>query len=207
VVRLTESGIVVFRAKAMVGSGGRSSKQLRRDRGATLVEAAVVFPLLFLVLLALVEFGMAFKDSLSIGHGAREAARAGATFGNDPYANILVLREIEDVMDPVGIADGLRVRIYDAEAGGLSDEYVFQDGYAFGCDWFPCPDPDAGSFYAPPNWLPTTRDVEIPDTDLLGVRVTFTHRWLTKLFATSSDFTKEVEFQIEPQVFEVGFEP
>ena len=180
----------------------RSNRAVRRERGATIVEAAIVLPLLFLVLFALVEFGMAFKNTLSIGHGAREAARAGATFGNDAHANILVLREIAEVLNPVGIADGLRVWIYDPEPGGLSDDYVFQDGYASGCDWFPCPDPD-NSLYAAPTWLPSTRDVAVPDTDLLGVRITFTHRWITRLFATTSDFSKEVEFRIEPQVFEV----
>ena len=87
-----------------------------------------MFPLLFLVIFALVEFGWAFKDSLSVGHGAREAARAGATFGIDPHANLLVLREIEEVMDPVGIADGLLVRIYNPEVGGVGDDYVFQEG-------------------------------------------------------------------------------
>ena len=86
----------------------------------------MVFPLLFLVLFALVEFGWAFKDSLSIGHGAREAARAGATFGNDPFANFLVLQEIEDVVDPVGIADGLRVRVYNPVTG-VGDNYVFHE--------------------------------------------------------------------------------
>ena len=135
----------------MVGSGGRSSKQLRRDRGTTIVEAAVVLPLLFLVLFALVEFGWAFKDSLSVGHGAREAARAGATFGNDPHANFLVLQEIEEVMDPVGIADGLRVRIYNPVTGA-GDNYVFQDGYRLRVRLGPCPDPDAGSLLRVPTW-------------------------------------------------------
>ena len=201
VVRLTESGIVVSRAKARNVLRGRSNRLVRRDRGATLVEAAVVFPLLFLVLFVLVEFGWAFKDSLSVGHAAREAARAGATFGNDIHANFLVLKEIEEVMDPVGIAQGLRVRIYNPEVGGLFDNYVFQDGYALGCNWNPCPDPDS-SFYNAPSWLPATRDIAAPFTDRIAVSITFRHRWITSLFATTSDFTKDVDFQIEPQVFD-----
>jgi hypothetical protein len=179
----------------------RSARIVRRDRGATLVEAAVVLPLLFLVIFALVEFGWAFKDSLSVGHGAREAARAGATFGNDPYTNFLVLQEIEEVMDPVGIADGLRVRIYNP-VSGAGDNYVFTDGYAFGCDWVPCPDPDAGSFYNVPSWNPANRDVSAPFTDRIGVEVTFSHQWITRLFATTTDLSKDVDFQIEPQVFD-----
>lgn len=161
-----------------------------------------MFPLLFLVLFALVEFGWAFKDSLSVGHGAREAARAGATFGNDPHANILILQEVEEVMEPVGIADGLRVRIYNPEDVNETDLYVFQDGFANGCDWNPCPDPDAGSFYVVPSWSPSSRDVSAPKTERIGVRVIFRHEWITSLFATSSDFTKDVDFQIEPQVFD-----
>ena len=172
----------------------------RRERGATLVEAAVVFPLLFLILFALVEFGMAFKDSLSVGHGAREAARAGATFGNDPHANLLVLREVEKVMDPVGIAVGLRVRIYNPETSA-GDTYTFSDGYAGGCNWTPCPDPDS-LLYTIPTWLPASRDVSAPFTERIGVRVMYSHRWITKMFATTTDFTKDVNFQIEPQIFD-----
>ena len=185
----------------MFSTGERPTRGGRRDRGATLVEAAVVFPMLFLLLFGLVEFGWAFKDNLSVGHSAREAARAGATFGNDAYANLLVLQEIEEVMDPVGIADGLRVRIYNP-VSGVFDDYVFTDGYAFGCDWVPCPDPD-NALYSIPVWNPTTRDVSAPFTDRIGVRVTFTHKWITRFFASTSDFTKDVDFQIEPQVFEV----
>ncbi len=204
VVSITESGIVVSRAKARFMSGDRSNRRARRDRGATIVEAAIVLPLLFLVLFALVEFGWAFKDSLSVGHAAREGARAGATFGIDTHANLLVLKEIEEVMDPVGIADGLLVRIYNP-ISGVGDNYRFQDGFANGCNWDPCPDPDAPSgTYVVPTWLPASRDVSAPFTDRIGVRVTFTHHWITRLFATTSDFTKDVDFQIEPQVFDIS---
>ena len=41
-----------------------------RERGATLVEAAVVYGLLFLTLFAVVEFGLAFKDWLSVSHAS-----------------------------------------------------------------------------------------------------------------------------------------
>jgi hypothetical protein len=171
-----------------------------RDRGATLVEAAVVFPFLFLVLFGIVEFGWAFKDDLSVGHSAREGARAGATFGADPVANLLVLREVEEVMGPVAIAQGLRVRIYNPVSGS-GDTYTFQSGYGGGCNWFPCPDP-ASLVYSAPTWLPSNRDVSAPFTDRIGVRVIYTHKWITGLFANSSDFTKDVDFQIEPQIFD-----
>ena len=197
---VTESARTTLRGRDALISTAPKGRAQRRERGATLVEAAVVFPLLFLVLFALVEFGMAFKDSLSVGHGAREAARAGATFGNDPHANLLILREVEKVMDPVGIAVGLRVRIYNPETAA-GDTYTFQDGFAGDCNWTPCPDPDSIA-YNIPTWLPASRDVSAPFTERIGVRVIYTHRWITKMFATTTDFTKDVNFQIEPQIFD-----
>ena len=61
--------------------------------------------------------------------------------------------------------------------------------------------------YTVPTWLPATRDVSAPFTERIGVRVMYTPRWITKLFATSSDFTKDVNFQIEPQIFDHDQEP
>ena len=197
---VTDSGNATRKSNVALASKSPTNLKTRRERGATLVEAAVVFPLLFLILFALVEFGMAFKDSLSVGHGAREAARAGATFGNDPHANLLILREVEKVMDPVGIAIGLRVRIYNPETAA-SDTYTFSEGFAGDCNWTPCPDPDSLA-YTIPTWLPATRDVSAPFTERIGVRVMYTHRWITKMFATTTDFTKDVNFQIEPQIFD-----
>lgn len=45
------------------------------DRGAAIVEMALVTPFLVLLLLGVIEFGWAFSQNLDIKHGAREAAR------------------------------------------------------------------------------------------------------------------------------------
>jgi Flp pilus assembly pilin Flp len=186
----------------------------RDDRGATLVEAALVYALLFLALFAVVEFGLAFKDWLSISHAAREGARAGATFGNDPTADIQILRDIEQTLAPAGIANGMNVRVFNAEAPGVDEVYSYAPGtdcsdntpvglppLAGCCDWTPCPEPFRDS-YQVPGWDPSTRDVEAPDLDRIGVEVQFSHQWLTNYFVPSSDFTTVTDFQIEPQVFE-----
>lgn len=54
----------------------------------------------------------------------------------------------------------------------------------------------------PTQLEPVTRDVAAPDTDTLGVRVTYTHQWVTKLFRDSTVFTSEVEYHLEPQTFD-----
>jgi Flp pilus assembly protein TadG len=53
-------------------------KRARRDEGAVLVEFAIILPVLFLVLFAIVEFGWGFAQYLDVRHGAREGARLAA---------------------------------------------------------------------------------------------------------------------------------
>lgn len=186
------------------------------DRGATLVEAAFVYALLFLALFAVVEFGLAFKDWLSVSHAAREGARAGATYGDAPEADIQILRDVERTLAPAGIAHGIEIRIFEAIPGGASNQYTYAPGTGCAsnpppgdpplpgcCDWLPCPEPYRTTY--PPNpwpWPPEQRDVSAPTLDRIGVEVEFTHVWLTNYFVPSSDFTTSADFQIEPQVFD-----
>ncbi|HKZ19154.1 MAG TPA: TadE/TadG family type IV pilus assembly protein [Acidimicrobiia bacterium] len=51
----------------------------RHDRGANLVEFAVIAPLLFLLLFGIIEFAWLFASNLDVRQGAREAVRVAAT--------------------------------------------------------------------------------------------------------------------------------
>ncbi|MEE8374890.1 MAG: TadE family protein [Acidimicrobiia bacterium] len=181
------------------------------ERGATLVEAAIAYSLLFLALFAVIEFGLAFKDWLSVSHASRGGARAAATFGNDPNADILVLRDVKGTLAPIGLDIGDNVRIFDAAAGGESTTYSYAPGTGCSstvspalsgcCDWSPCPEPGRTT-YVTPVWDPADRDITAPVTDRVGVEIEFTHNWATGFFGATTDFTTATYFQIEPQLFE-----
>ena len=188
---------------------GKTRPRQLDDRGATIVEAAIVYGLLFLALFAVIEFGLAFKDWLSVSHAAREGARAGATYGDDPRADIQTLNDIAATLAPASIANGMTVRIF--EPGGAGTDYTYSPpgdcsdlspgGTLVGCcEWTPCPEPFRAT-YMTPTWDPAARDVEAPETDRIAVRVNFTHRWVTGFWAPDVDFTTTTDFQIEPQVF------
>ncbi len=177
------------------------------EKGATLVEAALVYPLIFLTIFAVVEFGFAFKNWLSVSHSAREGALAGATYGRDPSADMLILRDVERTLNLAAIGVGTKARIFDPVGSGGSTPYTYTPGTGGTdipgtCDWTPCPDPFRPSSYVPPNWLPEDRDDSAPVTGRIGVEVQFTHTWLTGFFFGTSDFTTATDFQIEPQVFD-----
>lgn len=191
-------------------------KKRGSDRGATLVEAAIAYGLLFLALFAVVEFGMAFKDWLSVSHAARDGARAGATFGDAPNADIQILREVEGTLASIGLKAGDDVRIFRANnpGAGFSTPYQYAPGTGCDidplysgpplsgcCDWTPCPEVGRDTF-TEPVWEPSCRDVSAPATDRLGVEIEFTHQWLTGFFADATDFGVTTDFQLEPQVFD-----
>lgn len=58
-------------------SGRRTRRYLKscRDRGAALVEFALIAPLLFMLVFGVIDFGWAFFQQLDVRHGARESAR------------------------------------------------------------------------------------------------------------------------------------
>jgi Flp pilus assembly protein TadG len=187
----------------------------RNERGATLVEASIAYGLLFLTLFAVVEFGLAFKDWLSVSHASREGARAGATFGQDLNADILVLRNVEATMRMIGFEAGDQVRIYRDNNPSLNETttYTYAPGTGCAstvtpalpgcCDWTPCPELNRTT-YVIPGWNPLDRDITAPTTDRIGVEIHYTHQWVTGLFASTTQFDRTTVFQVEPQLFDVS---
>ena len=60
------------------------------DRGAALVEFAIIMPLLFLILFGIIEFAIAYNDYQSIRQGARDGARQAVVkdYGSDTSCDI-----------------------------------------------------------------------------------------------------------------------
>ena len=55
----------------------------RSERGASLIETALVLPLLLLLVGGIVDFGFAFNNYITITNAAREGARYASRFPND----------------------------------------------------------------------------------------------------------------------------
>ncbi|NCO65679.1 MAG: hypothetical protein COW32_05980 [Candidatus Aquicultor secundus] len=53
-------------------------KNIKNERGASSVEFAIILPVLILILFAIFEFGLTYRDYLAITHAAREGARMAA---------------------------------------------------------------------------------------------------------------------------------
>ena len=182
----------------------RARLRQRKERGATIVEFALVFPLIIMLVMGIAEFSLAFGDWLSINHASREGARAGATAANDITADIQVLTAVEAALSGNNLQSIINVKVSDPD-GVQSTTYTYTGDPT--CAWTPCPDPYAGAppLYAPPyqapNYLPETRDVSAPSPGRIEVSITLTHDWFTNLFANTSTWTADTIMRLEPRVF------
>lgn len=166
------------------------------DRGATLVEAALVLPIFFLLVFGLLEFGFGFKDWLSINHAAREGARVSVAAADDVRADQLALEALEDGLVG-GMKDSVNFVEIGNEAGTLVNRYT---PASTACGWTPCPNIDINpSFEADVPWPPTARDVELPAVDRVVVSIEFTHDYLTGFIGDDVTWTASKVMRIEPQ--------
>jgi Flp pilus assembly protein TadG len=74
-------------------------ERLQRERGASVVEFALIVPLLIVLVLGIIEFGHAFQVQGTLSAAAREGARVMA-LQSDPAAARAAVRDAAPTLDP-----------------------------------------------------------------------------------------------------------
>ncbi len=102
-------------------------RRARSDRGANLVEFAIILPFLLLLLLGTIEFAWIFSQNLDVRHGAREGARLiavnypdgpnASSFGGD--ADLQTEFIVDEVCSRMEVSSGGNVVIQ--SGGGVTD--------------------------------------------------------------------------------------
>ncbi len=181
---------------------------MHRERGAVLVEMAIVVPIFILLLFGMLEFGLAFKDKLTMAHAVNQATRTATVLGTDSVSDFEILQAFESgLVGAVSIDTVVQVDIFKANSNGspvVWDRYT-PDGTP--CGWSPCPDPDNFEGYgAPPDYPPCSRDTALDGgVDTIGVQVAYSHSWVTGVlgFSTQTWF-ESARGRLEPVVFGAG---
>jgi Flp pilus assembly protein TadG len=181
----------------------------RSERGAVAVEMAIVTPLLVLLIFGIIEFGLFFRESLTIASAVTSAARTGATMGTRAEADLAILQALEaGLYDQVDTSVIISVEIFEANPV-TGDRTGFYDRYEYvptnvTCKWFPCPDPDVDG--AVGSWTPDVRDTTLKPggggLDVLGIELTYHHSTITKMIPViDGDFTERALVRLEPALF------
>jgi len=93
-------------------------RRRRAERGAGLVELAMIVPFIILLTMGVLEFGLAWRASLSVSNSLRSATRATSNAGEDRLADYNGLTALESGMAGIGDATVTKVVIYEAPASG-----------------------------------------------------------------------------------------
>lgn len=160
----------------------------RKERGSALVETAIVLSLLMVLSIGAFEWGMAFRDWLSVSSATREGARVAASAGKVADADCAILEATAGSLLSIDEARIQLVEIYNADTTG--DPIGPMQRYRP-----KAPDDPATSLVCT-NWFPLSSSYPPADRDNLGaerdwagVRLVFTHSWKTGLFWWSGGVT------------------
>lgn len=160
----------------------------RNERGAALVEAAVIFLPLSLIVFGMIEFGFVFKDSLTLSNATRSGARAASAQPKVVPATFIpyVQQATASAAAAVTFSDGDTMWIFEADANGnpksqcgpTSSRYCMAYTY------------QSGSWGSPSGAWDTNNDVSAclgtatpgAGIDSVGVQLQFKHDAITGFF-------------------------
>jgi hypothetical protein len=173
-----------------------------RERGAVLVEAAVIFPLLIFIVLGICEYGLAYRNSLTVSSASRAGARtASALARNANYAT--------DGRDAVAAAltalpkqRWQEVWIYKAQKPTDANPGMPDSGNFSSCaqcvrfTW----DTATQAWVQDPStaWAYASQDACAGEADYVGVYVKAQHQYVTKLFGATRTLQDHTVMRFEP---------
>lgn len=169
----------------------------RDDRGIAAVEAAIVTPIFMLVVIGVIEFGLAFKDQLAVTSAVRAGARIAsaeprsATFATDAAAQVAREGSALDMKNVQALW------VYQADASGhpVGSGGTFKT-CATNCDMFGW----NGSAFVQTggSWNATTQNACQGTQDSVGVYLSFKHPGVTQAFFSSLGLSSYTVMRFEP---------
>jgi Flp pilus assembly protein TadG len=170
------------------------------DRGAALVEFVFIAPILALIVGGVLEFGLAWRDSMTVSNSIRAGARVGSNAGRERLADFTILKSVEAAM--VGGIPTSRVErliVYKASTANSAPPATClavtgSGGVTGTCNVYRASDlarpatdftgtTSCGSTAPDRFWCPTSRqNSQALGADYLGVYIEVRYTWVTKLF-------------------------
>ena len=164
-----------------------------RQRGQSLVEFALVFPIFVVLLMGTIEFGLVFNGVLAVDYASRNAALLAAEAGNSSGADCVILESVEqDIGAPADRTAISTVQIYWADPDG-DPKGSFVNVYTRGGGTTSCDYPDGSTLTEPYaatslGYVDSSRCNALrgcgsghTGLDTIGVRITYRHSWRTPL--------------------------
>jgi len=174
-----------------------------RDRGATIVEFAIVMPLLLLLMIGIMEVGVAFYDYLTIERATLEGVRTASFTGRTLDADCQTITNIVSDLPGGFLVRIQQIEIYRADQAGnqiigQTNIWQYLSGDPTDCvnSWNP-------QVLWPPGARYTTAGPSQP-LDIIGVRIQMPRNWITNFPPFTGSYTVDERsiLRMEPEAFE-----
>lgn len=194
------------------------------ERGAALVEAAIITPVFVFLLFGIFEFGLLFRDNLTTNNAAHQGSRAASVSGRRPDADYLILRAVEHGLeamdstqldyvilfrasgpeDTVPAACLIASQTYNpaAPTAPACNRYVAAD---FALDIDDASGNDLGNFRCSATavdrfWCPVYRETSIGvGVEYIGLHIQTRHPFITGMFGNEKILTESRVLRLEPE--------
>lgn len=170
---------------------------MRSDRrGQTLTEFALIVPVLFLLIMGVLDAGLLMFSVGTARYAASEGSRVAAQLGNLSSTDTQVLQTIRNTVSGTQLFSVGEIDIYRLSqdgAGNLTQDIGHVNRYQL----------DGTLISAPLPWPPSTRNVGNGTSDFVGVTINYTYTWKAGFFAPLGPVrTTAVSYvRLEPQSY------
>ena len=189
------------------------------SRGAAIVEFVLIAPVFVLIVAGVLEFGLAFRDSMTVSNALRAGARVGSNAGRERSADYTILKSIEAAMAEVPSSRIERIIVYKAATADSSvpNACLAVSGSSGGvtgvCNVYRASDlarpatdfagtTTCTSSSPDRHWCPTSRQAQQAlGADYLGVYMEVRYTYVTKLFpGTGVTIHDRAIMRLEPRL-------
>lgn len=175
----------------------------RNERGAALVEFAIVGIVFLTLAFGTFEMGLGWSDSQLVTQAARSGARAASQLGQNSAADSFSVEAIEAALGSLG-DDMTRIVIFDAAAadGSMPSacETAGPPGIAGSCSVYDQNDFGTYGAWTDGAWTPASRDDSFSNADYVGVTVEVARPYVTGFFSGSTfNISDTTVMRVEPQ--------
>ena len=171
------------------------------DRGAVLVEAAFVLPIVVVLVFTVIEFGFLFASKSTTVSSSRDGARFGsanfAVAANKAQAaNAIRDVVVKDLKGRTGLDTPTFMYVYKADTNGQplgGAGYASCTASCWSYRW------NGTNFIrqgTSPGW--TTPGACLPALDSIGVTIQMRHNYLTQIIGSNLTFEEHTVLQLEP---------
>ncbi|MFN8019047.1 MAG: TadE family protein [Acidimicrobiales bacterium] len=189
----------------------RLRRRSQDERGVAVLEAAIITPIFFTLILGVAEIGLAMNDYLALAATVRAGARVASASGNDGYADYGILSAVERESAAIERKKIQYIVVYKPSTFGEKPSATCQAGTpvanvcnVYTVSDFSRPKSDFGcrnDLNLDRYWCPNARNVTITGTgtDYVGVWMKVKHPWLTKMFGADKMLTDQSVIRLEPR--------